>query len=345
MPKWRIESIRLGDGGYAPIFLRRCLKQNAIQIFMKEIRMGETKSVLVVCLNPTFQKTMVFKQVHENEVNRTSEYFLTPSGKGVNVARILTQLHRPSVALTHLGGNRKQEFIDLCSDEQIELGYFNVDIPIRTCTTVIDRKNSTSTELVEEPCSVPLDAGDVAWNKFIEILPDHDAVVITGTRAKGYGDDLYPRMVSEAKKENKLVILDLKGADLMNSFPYHPDIAKPNLSELISTFDPGRVVLENEDTQDLYEAVSKIASDIFLTYGIKLVISRGKFSTWAFDGTRLIELPNRDVPVVNTIGCGDALTAGMTHKLLEGCSLAESVQFGMECAIKNSQSIKHGLYP
>lgn len=307
--------------------------------------MDDTKSILVVCLNPTFQKTMVFEQLHENEVNRTSDYFFSPSGKGVNVARILTQLHRPSVTLTNLGGNRKQEFIALCEEEHISLGYFFVDSPIRTCTTVINLEKSTSTELVEEPFPVPAEAGELAWNKFMELLPSHDALIITGTRAKGYGDDLYPRMAEAAKRAQKLVVLDLKGKDLMNSLRYRPDIAKPNLSELVATFESGHVVLENEDTQGLYDVVSNISANVYSTYGTKLVISRGKYATWVFDGYRLVELPNRDVPVVNTIGCGDALTAGLTHELLAGDSLLDAVRFGMECALKNARSVKHGLYP
>ena len=62
-----------------------------------------------------------------------------------------------------------------------------------------------------------------------------------------------------------------------------------------------------------------------------------------YDGNDLSAVPNKDVPVVNTIGCGDALTAGMMHSLLAGKSLSDAVRFGMDCALKNAQSIRLGL--
>ena len=70
--------------------------------------------VLAVCLNPTFELTVVLDSFYENEVNRTANYFTLPSGKGVNVARVLTQLGTEAHVLTHLGGSRAGEFLDLC---------------------------------------------------------------------------------------------------------------------------------------------------------------------------------------------------------------------------------------
>lgn len=305
--------------------------------------METRKSVLVVCLSPAFQKTMVFGQFHENEVNRSSEYFLMPSGKGVNVARILTQLHRPAEVLTQLGGSRVMEFLSLCETEHIRVTPIATESAIRTCTTVINQERSTSTELVEEAHRVEESANEKVWQGFLSLLPKHDALVITGTKAKGYGDELYPHMVEKAKQAGKLVILDLKGTDLKNCLQFGPDIVKPNLSELIRTVQPERIVLENEKTNGLLPEVETIAKDLYATYGTNLVVSRGKYSTWVFSHGLMSEIPNTDAPVVNTIGCGDALTAGMTHKLLDGQSLQEAVRFGMECALKNASSIRHGL--
>ena len=36
--------------------------------------------VLAVCLNPTFELTVVLDSFYENEVNRTANYFTLPSG-------------------------------------------------------------------------------------------------------------------------------------------------------------------------------------------------------------------------------------------------------------------------
>lgn len=301
------------------------------------------KTVLVVCLNPTFELTVILDSFYENEVNRSGNYFTFPSGKGVNVVRVLTQLGTRATALTHLGGNGVQEFIDLCDAEHIKLAYFTTESPIRTCINIVNNEKKTSTEIVEEPLPVEEGAGARAFDLFDSLVPDTDALIITGTRARGYGADLYPRMVRRAKEKGKLVVLDMRGDDLRNSLAARPDVIKPNLSELMATVENGRVVLENENSDALFETVRSVTKNIFDTYGAKSVISRGKFDTWVYDGSEFFALPNKDVPVVNTIGCGDALTAGMTHRLLAGDSLKEAVSFGMECALKNAQSLRHGL--
>ncbi|HAP56468.1 MAG TPA: carbohydrate kinase, partial [Sphaerochaeta sp.] len=62
--------------------------------------------VLTVCLNPTFQNTLRFASFKIGEVNRASEHYLDASGKGMNTARIVSQLGEQSMLLTHLGGPR-----------------------------------------------------------------------------------------------------------------------------------------------------------------------------------------------------------------------------------------------
>ena len=306
----------------------------------------DKKKVLVVCLNPTFQETIIFDTVIRNEVNRSADYFVSPSGKGVNVVRVLTQLGMEAAAFTHLGTERAREFEKLCAAENLRLISFESTLsPIRTCTTVIDKAQKTNTELVQEPRAVEADADARAFKLFSEHMPLFDAVVFSGTKAPGYAADLYPRMVEAAKKQGKPVIVDLKGAELQKTLAFFPDIAKPNLSELAATYMPGKKVLENEDSDYLFSEVEKIAREIRRTYGTKLVISRGRFNTWVFDGDALCVVPNKgkDVPVVNTIGCGDTLTAGMVYALLCGKELTEAVAFGMDCALKKAQSPYHGI--
>lgn len=299
--------------------------------------------VLVVCLNPTFELTVVLDSFYENEVNRTANYFTLPSGKGVNVARVLTQLGTEAHVLTHLGGSRADEFLDLCKAENIILESFPSTSPVRTCINIVNGEKKTSTEIVQEPLAVEKGAGKRAFDLFDSLIGQFDALVITGTRAQGYEADLYPRMTGRAKELGKLVVLDLKGEDLRRSLLSRPDVIKPNLSELVATVEKGRVVFENENSDALRETVRAVTKKIFDDYGTKSVISRGKFDTWVYDGNEFFALPNKDVPVVNTIGCGDALTAGMTHRLLSGDALKDAVSFGMECALKNAQSLRHGL--
>ena len=74
---------------------------------------------LAVCLNPVIQKTLVFTSLAKGEVNRTSEYRVDASGKGINVARVLGQLGRPAIHLSQLGGPTRDWFLALCAADSL----------------------------------------------------------------------------------------------------------------------------------------------------------------------------------------------------------------------------------
>lgn len=301
------------------------------------------ESVLTIGLSPAFQKIIIFNDLKENEVNRSSRHTLECSGKAINVSRVLANLGRPSLDLLQLGGPRTNEFISLCNKEGIITKHIDVKAEVRTCTTVINEAKHTSTELIEEAEEVEESASDAFFNLFLSEIDNHSAVVISGTKAKGFKPTLLPSIVKESKKRNKLVVLDIKGNDLKSCLECSPDIIKPNLSEFCSTFAIKERVLESEENLDLLDIVKEATKEIFDKYRTKSIITRGKYDTWCYDGNRFFTVPTKDIKVVNTIGCGDTLTAALTHSLLNGDDLETAVAFGMYCAQEKAMQLGHGI--
>ena len=300
--------------------------------------------VLAVCLSPTFQNTLVFENLREDEVNRSvSDMHIDASGKGINVIRILNQLGRQAECLMQLGGPRVQEYLDICRDEGLEIRHVLCDAVTRTCTTVINRKLSTSTELVENAHPVSKEADKAVKDRFLSLLDGCAALVISGTKAPGFSADIYPWMVKKAKEKGLFVVVDIKKQELINCLEYHPDIVKPNLSEFVDTFFSDVSITENEDSEYLKNQVKEKTEEIFRDYGVRTILSRGRFDTWAFDGKDFITVPSINVPVVNTIGCGDSMTAGLVDAILDGRSFADAILFGMQCAVQRASHLYHGL--
>ncbi|MEI6876358.1 MAG: hypothetical protein WCL50_14645, partial [Spirochaetota bacterium] len=71
---------------------------------MLEHKTGANGGFLVVCLNPTIQKTLVFGSLAKGEVNRSALHRVDVAGKGVCGARVFGQLGKRAIHLTHLGG-------------------------------------------------------------------------------------------------------------------------------------------------------------------------------------------------------------------------------------------------
>lgn len=300
------------------------------------------ESILVVCLNPTFQKTMVFDRFDENEVNRCSLYRLDASGKGMNVARIISQIGGHAKHLTHLGGPRMDEMIDLIENDDIDLFYADSGSAIRTCTTIINKEHNTTTELVEEPSKVNDSTDTYIRVLFSQIIRECTTLVISGTRAPGYSDSLYSDFVKEAKELGKYVILDIKGKDLDSSLQYGPDIIKPNLSEFVSTYLPGYTVKESEDNENLKEVVKEKMKELYETYHTNCIITRGKFPVWIYTAEGFDEVETIGAEAVNTIGCGDSLTAGLAYHTQQNESILESLKKGIRYAAQNAQMLTPG---
>ena len=154
---------------------------------------------LVVCLNPTIQKTILLDELNENEVNRSSEYRTDASGKGVNVTRVLSQLGSVAVHLTQ-SGYGGDYFLELTSKDNLNLVTAVNTSPIRTCTTLISKKRSTVTEIVEE--SFPVDKGTekLILGLYNELLTNTNNIIISGSKAHGFKGTIFPKIVKFAKR-------------------------------------------------------------------------------------------------------------------------------------------------
>jgi len=298
--------------------------------------------LLVVCLNPTFQRTLVFDHFRENEVNRCSFYRLDASGKGMNVARIISQIGGHAMHLTHLGGARMDEMKALINKDNIDLHYIEVKSNIRTCTTIINNENESTTELVEEPNAVDADSDIKIRELFSEIIEKCSTLIISGTRAPGYSASLYSDFVKIAKQLGKRVILDIKGDDLDSSLPYSPDVIKPNLSEFVSTYLPHKTVHESDENSAMKDEVTKKMKELNEKYHCNIIITRGKYPIWMYSEEGFYEIPTQKVKVVNTIGCGDALTAGIAYHLDKGETLKEAVQKAVAYSSFNASLLAPG---
>ena len=303
------------------------------------------KCFLSICLNPVIQKTIVLDSFTEGEVLRTKEYYTHVSGKGVNVSRILYQLGEDVIHFTHAGGQNRKYFLDLAGSNGLKVEWVNSFSEIRTCYTVLNREKHTTTEIVEEAKPVKNTTEKRVFSRVKELLKSAHTVIISGSKAEGYSTQLFPKIVKEAAGRGKRVILDFRGEDLRNSLKYRPDIIKPNLKEFIATFFPERAEVAAEGKnipEDLQSMVSKKMKELYREYGIITILTMGSRGVLYYAGERTEKFPAEPITPVNTIGCGDAFTAGLASVLIKGKSLGEAVKMGQKCASKNALQLAPG---
>jgi 1-phosphofructokinase/tagatose 6-phosphate kinase len=296
-------------------------------------------------MNPTLQKTLRFPDIIPDTVNRTSDYRLDASGKGINVSRVLTQLGKKALHLTQLGGALRPLFLELCNEDGLALTWVESDSSIRFAYTLINSADSSVTELVEEPEPVAPGTEERFMNAIVAALPAHEYLIISGTKAAGFSDNLVPFMVRRAKEEGVKTIIDVKGKDLINSLPFEPDIVKPNLYEFACTFAP-EMVERNDllgDENKVRQRITELVLDLSAKYKCRIILTRGAKKIWASEKQNFFEVDLNPVKPVNTIGSGDAFTAGLAAALGDGAALREAIAEGVRCGSLNAQCFKVGV--
>ena len=294
---------------------------------------------LAVCLNPTNQRTIRLKDFEKGEVNRAAAARTDASGKGVNVGRVLVQLGDNVRHLTHLGPGRS-EFLRLCAEDNLNVVWTESSSQIRTCITLLDSADNSTTEIVEP--SEPVDAVCVAdiGKKFAEQLHWTDWVILSGTKTPGYPPRLFADFCAAAAAAGKPTAADYRGEELKASLAHHPALVKINLVEFCLTFLAHLTVSEADDTAALPEVKTKLAE--LSSDGIDYVITRGAREILCAHRGDLSSVSPPKITPMNTIGSGDAATAGIVHALAAGADLKAAVEEGARCGAANAELLKPG---
>jgi len=292
---------------------------------------------LVLCLNPTLQRTLVFSTVTPGQVNRTSGHYEHASGKGVNVTRILRELGEDALHLTQAGCETGRHFLALCAVDGVPVRPVDAPVGVRTCYTLLDMDRHQTTELVEPGEQVDASTEQRLREAFSQLLPDAHTVIISGSKAPGFSDTLYPELVAETKAKGSRVILDIRGKELSKSLEHTPDLIKINVSEFAATFTRGSVSEEASVPDTVRRRMRELSQA-----GTQVVLTNGRKPVLLAAGGSVEQIDVKPVTPVNTIGCGDAVTAGIAAGLHRGGTLREALSLGLFCAAQNAVQLKPG---
>ena len=182
------------------------------------------------------------------------------------------------------------------------------------------------TELVE-PAVTASDTEQERFAAAYERLLEHaSVVVIAGTAIGGARTEVYAEMVRRAQRRGVVTLLDAYHGHGRAALAEAPAIVKINRTELAAL--AGTAV----DTEPARIAAYRGLCD---RYGVRWVmVSAGAEGIEACDGTRLLRAAAPAVPVVNSIGSGDAASAGVAAALIATTAFpASGVSAGPKAAL------------
>lgn len=287
--------------------------------------------ILVVGLSSVWQRTLFFPGFVAGEVNRAARVLETASGKGVNVARVATQLGARARVLTTAGGIRGEGFQKALQADGVPATVVPVSGETRLCQTLIGLTGSSPliTEIVEE--TPPLTPGEIqaVLSAYSRALRRAKMVVLSGTVPRGCGDDFYAQLAHQAKRYDIPVLVDTQRAQLLQAVRERPSLVKINRSELAAATGKKSIVSGVRELQK--------------RGAIRIIISQGAKASLAFDGTAKWQAVPPGIQVVNPIGSGDAMMAGIAVALSQGKSLPGALHHGIACGAANALAETPGM--
>jgi 1-phosphofructokinase family hexose kinase len=196
--------------------------------------------------------------------------------------------------------------------------------PTRVCTTILNRADATATELVENAVELSAEELRDFQTQYQSAIGNADFAVLTGSLPRGTAPTFYRDLLEQTRCP---VLLDVRGPELSAALACKPRVVKPNREELAHTV--GRPLRDRADVLEaMRELIARGAGSV--------IVTQGKDAVWVMQGADLWELtPPTVAPIVNPIGCGDCLGAGVAWGLARGDALVDAVRLGIAAAADN----------
>lgn len=274
--------------------------------------------ILTVCLSPCIDVNIEVDSLAVGKTHNIINKRVFFTGKALNVAIGIARISGSVFATGFMyEGNGNQFEIEL-HREGVPYKFIWNEGRVRENYKFVDNK-SMLTEINDVSPAISEKSQDELVNLVGRLSANCEAVVVSGSLAKGMAPEYYDRILS-AVPENVLKVVDTEGERLRVSLKHGIDLVKPNLEELERTLE--RRIKSKED---LLEGCREL-----INCGAKRVLlSLGKQGAVITDGKKSYYSKSVNVAMNSTVGAGDGMVAAAVNALVKGSSLQEILCCGV----------------
>lgn len=254
--------------------------------------------VVTVTLNPCVDETR-FLSTGSGSVARITRQ---SGGKGVNVARVLSALSVPCLAIAPAGGQTGARFADLARQEGVTLLTTPIRGETRTVVTHADTSGRTLKVEFGPPPGMDLAEVEALFAAVKGALEGAMCLMVLGSACDERSAELAHELIACAKARGVRTFLDAHGPALTHGVRALPDVLKLNRDELTELTGP----VSDQDLEQKAKAL--IDSGIAI-----VIITLGARGALMVTGDQANYCPAPNVTAVNPVGSGDCFTAGWLY--------------------------------
>jgi len=274
----------------------------------------ERRGVLTVTANPALDHTVIVPHFREGAVNRVREERRDIGGKGVNVAAFLADAGVPVGVTGFLGIEDAMPFERFFAERNIADDFVRVAGTIRVNLKIVDDAGGSVTDINFPGPRLETADVDLLAATVERLARSREWVVLSGSLPPDAPTDLYARLVTAAREAGAETALDTSGEALRLGVEARPTLIKPNIDELRELLD--RPVVGGSH-------VARAVAELHRRgIGVVIVSMGAEGGIFGEDG-KIVQTRSPSVPLVSTVGAGDASLAGFLIARLAGGTLEE----------------------
>ena len=282
----------------------------------------ENKKVVTITLNPALDLTGSLDTLNIGSVSLANTGSLHAAGKGVNVAKVLSDLGAEVTVTGFLGRDNEALFCTLFSEMNAKDEFIRVDGSTRINVKLVEQDGQVS------DINFPgVEVSEQAITEFerclFKLAETHQFFVLAGSLPKGISPELCASWIEKLHQLGKKVIFDSSRAALAAGLDAHPWLIKPNDEEL-SEFVGRELDTPEACQQAAQDLASKGIENIVVSLGAKGVMWLSKDdqndALW-----RYAQPPKMNV--VSTVGAGDTLVAGFCWGYMKQWQAEQTLSF------------------
>jgi 1-phosphofructokinase family hexose kinase len=288
--------------------------------------------ILCVTLNPCLDKTLVVPPWKPGDLVRGQRVQEVVGGKGNNVARVLHRLGRSARPATFLGGPVGGYCEELFRrDDGLDPIVVRTEAPTRVILTVRTGDSSAQSAFFDpDPAITPEEAAELVVRVHgLLASGDTEALTLSGSSPHASTHQVYETLIELARYQSVPVFLDTYGPALEAIWRLWPDVMQVNRKEAAGRLGKSEDELTDDDVIGLLDEWSR--------YGVALgVVTDGPRPVLIKMHGQLLRADPPAIDVVNPIGSGDALLAGLVDGWLGNRQPDEIIRNGLACAVANA---------
>jgi len=278
--------------------------------------------IAVLALNPAVDISYEVSQLVADRKVRAEHTRYHPGGNGINVARALAELAMPFRCCSAVGGESGDLLLRLLGDTLGEShSIFRVAGETRVNATVLQKSPPTQFEVDSCGPEIPPDVLDDMDQCFLSACGTGFGV-LSGSNPPGVSDAHRRWLAEQIKAQGGRAVVDAYGPVLHEALQAEPYLLRLN-----------RYVLEMTTMRSLesIEAVAGAAREL-QRRGVGMVcITLGADGAILADAGNSYHCAAPRMHVQSTVGCGDAVLAGLVTAAARGEDVQAMLRLGVVC--------------